>query len=76
MEELEQSLNNLDGLSWIPWIGENFLDESMGQRILFVGESHYLNKPEDIQQYSNKEMTRKILKDMAIGGNSHTKSRN
>ena len=70
-EKLEHSLNNLEGLSWMPWMGENFLAESTTQRILFVGESHYLNKPEDFQQYSNKEMTRKIVKDMAIGGNGY-----
>lgn len=70
-EELEQLLDNLDGLSWIPWIGENFLAESLEQRILFVGESHYLNKPEDLQQYSDKEMTRNIVKGMAIDGNGY-----
>ena len=48
-EKLEHSLNNLEGLSWMPWMGENFLAESTTQRILFVGESHYLNKPEDFQ---------------------------
>lgn len=70
-EELEQSLIKINGLSWMPWMGNDFGNASTKEKILFVGESHYINKQEDEHYYLHKSITRRIVKDMAIDGNSY-----
>jgi len=38
---LEVAFSQISGLKWQPWVGLDFLDRPLDQRLLIIGESHY-----------------------------------
>ena len=41
----DKALSNIDGLNWLPWIGNNYKNNK--RRLLIVGESHYVPDAEE-----------------------------
>ncbi|TDG37920.1 hypothetical protein EZJ43_02180 [Pedobacter changchengzhani] len=70
-EELDKSLKELEELTWMPWVGSEYLNATTENRVLFIGESHYFNDLEDKISYEDKNITRAIVNDMALKGNRH-----
>ena len=68
----DEKFQKLSLLKWFPWVGKNYINIPIDKRILFVGESHYLDeRPETIEKYENPNMTRLIVDDMGLNGNSY-----
>jgi hypothetical protein len=66
----DDQLLSLRNLKWLPWIGTNYAQNLPQNKILLIGESHYLgDNPNSKEDYENYNMTRLIVKDMAIDGN-------
>jgi hypothetical protein len=66
-------LLNLNGLTWLPWIGKNFKNNK--KRLLIVGESHYAlgdNDKEYQKRYKdatdNKTLTRECIYESPVCG--------
>ena len=50
----DKDLSNIDGLTWLPWIGNNYKNNT--RRLLIVGESAYLGKEhykDNDEEYQN-----------------------
>lgn len=64
--ELDNKLLKVEGLIWLPFIGNNYIPNS--QKILIVGESHYY-KPENENSYDKHiepNFTREIVQEMCF----------
>lgn len=69
----DNELLNLNGLTWLPWIGKNFKNNK--KRLLIVGESHYAlgdNDEEYQKRYKdatdNKTLTRECIYESPVCG--------
>jgi hypothetical protein len=61
LKELKKKLN------WLPWVGKNYIGLQPENRILLVGESHYLKtKPCDDVYYVKASATRDIIDQYGI----------
>jgi hypothetical protein len=40
-DEYDAAFKNVPGLTWLPWVGQQFSKRPKTQRLLVVGESHY-----------------------------------
>lgn len=70
-QKLNQQLNEAEGLSWLPWVGVNYLSAPPEKRLLIIGESHYYEGGEAGKAaFSDKHSTRKILQQYAIQADS------
>jgi hypothetical protein len=73
--------NAIAGLTWLPWVGENFSRRSQKQRLLVIGESHYYRgtTPEELETnrksyLADRQTTRDIVSEQLVnheweGGN-------
>lgn len=62
-EQYDTALRNIDGLTWLPWIGSQY--DTEGERVLIIGESHY-NYGEDVEFFNKNTIkdlytTRKVV---------------
>lgn len=65
--DIDNSLSQIKGLKWLPWIGNHFLELENANRFLVIGESHYHdNTKESITKHNSKNFTRRVIKEMAI----------
>ncbi len=65
---LTQNFLTVEGLRWLPWIGNNFLTTPNEQKLLLVGESHYY-KPEEkgsLEKHQDNLYTRIVVEKVAI----------
>jgi len=59
--------DNVNGLSWYPWVGKNYFSLPLPQRILLVGESHYYKtKDQEIIYRNNRYSTIECIEESAI----------
>ncbi|WP_075349669.1 hypothetical protein [Algoriphagus marinus] len=59
--------NKIDGLKWLPWIGDTFSNLPSDQKIMIIGESHYHdNTPQSIEKHNHPEYTRAVIRELAI----------
>ncbi len=66
----DEQLKLLKKSSWLPWVGKHFCDLPFEHRILFIGESHYLNEGTgEKEKYDQINMTRAVVNWMAINEN-------
>ena len=56
---LDEKLLAILSLSWLPFVGKNYLKSD--QKILIVGESHYVPEDDDEEFYARKEWTREYI---------------
>jgi hypothetical protein len=51
-DALDVEFARAEGLTWLPWVGEGYISRQRGQRLLIVGESHYVRpkEGEDLQK--------------------------
>lgn len=63
--EIKQ-FNNINGLTWLPWVGSEYQNLS-NDRILFIGESHYYETAElQNSRSSDKYYTINCIQDAAV----------
>jgi hypothetical protein len=64
---IDQNLSQIEGLKWLPWIGNQFLELYETNRLLIVGESHYHDATEQsIEKHDSPKFTRIVIDEMAI----------
>jgi hypothetical protein len=58
----------VQGLKWLPWVGENFPSIPMENKILLIGESHYYNPDEkgSLEKHNDEGYTRVVIKGLGI----------
>ena len=57
------------GLTWYPWIPDSYWKQSNNQKLLVVGESHYLdseNLEATRKEYSNPTFSQRVIQEQAI----------
>lgn len=63
----DRDLLSIKNLKWPPWIGRDFLNLPLNNRLLIVGESHYHdNTPLTIARHNDITFTRSVIKEFAI----------
>lgn len=76
----DNNFQRIQGLTWLPWVGQNFPERLQDKRLLVVGESHYYKgeTPEKLQanreSYKDPKSTRDIVSEQLVnccweGGN-------
>lgn len=77
----DQVLAATCGLTWVPWVGENYAEHPPGRRILIVGESHYAGGDDAEKAMESvaaieedKEFTRFVVHDSLILSNWSTRT--
>jgi len=69
-KQLDQKFDELEGLTWYPWIGDEYFSANENNRILIVGESHFLDDTkESIEKHNRKDFTRIVVKEIGIERN-------
>lgn len=75
----DQKLAEASGLTWLPWVGENYENLSSNRRVLIVGESHYSSKKteeevkKEIDEYMNDpNSTRDMVEETLINWEWYT----
>ncbi len=70
---LDEAFCQIQGLTWAPWVGKNFLARPANRRLLVVGESHYVKPVEPAQldtlmadHLKYREYTRDIVSECLI----------
>ena len=70
---LDEAFSQIQGLTWAPWVGKNFLARPANRRLLVVGESHYVKPLEPAQldtlmadHLKYREYTRDIVSECLI----------
>lgn len=53
----DNSLENINGLTWLPWIGKEYFNSS--KRLLIIGESHYSDGSTEQAFLANKKLASK-----------------
>lgn len=71
MKDYDNSLSQIDGLKWLPWVGDHFNSAPPACKILVVGESHYQDEDDQksIDKHKSPDYTRKVIRDIAINRN-------
>jgi len=66
----DNQFKEIQGLKWLPWVGENYNSLPQQYKMFVIGESHYYDGTEknliDINQI---DTTREVIEDMAIDRN-------
>lgn len=71
--QYDGAFDQVQGLAWLPWVGQRFSTRSLHQRLLVVGESHYFagNTPEkrqvDRDGYKDRQSTKKMVTESGYG---------
>ncbi len=69
----DRNFLGIEGIKWLPWVGENYPERPIGQRLLVVGESHYFTgaTPEarlmDRAAYDDPRSTRTVVENLGWG---------
>ena len=65
--KFDKQLTKINGLKWLPWVGDRFDLLSAENRLLIVGESHYLkDTPESKKRHDSPTFTREVIEELAI----------
>ena len=69
MTRYDADFDRVQGLTWQPWVGQNFPERSPHQRLLVVGESHYFrgNTPELRQANRESYLDPKSTRNQVLG---------
>lgn len=68
---VDAQLSEIEHLTWLPWIGSDYFNNTIDERILILGESHYDANPATYRQTMNNRLfTRAILSEYGIGDDS------
>jgi hypothetical protein len=68
--ELDSTLTTINGLTWLPWIGDQYWNVDHENRMFIVGESHYhKNTPNDVESVKSPTFTREVIADSGIDRN-------
>lgn len=51
----DDAFRNVQGLTWLPWVGQNFSKRQPHKRLLVVGESHYFKGDTPEMRQANRE---------------------
>jgi hypothetical protein len=49
--QYDAEFRDVNGLTWLPWVGQRFSERPQNQRLLVVGESHYFQKGDTPEQH-------------------------
>jgi hypothetical protein len=60
----DEKLDNIKTLKWLPYIGKDYINLSSGEKLLIIGESHYL--PNDTEDWYNDVKTRIFTREIFI----------
>jgi hypothetical protein len=64
---LDKQFAEVNGLKWLPWIGDKFLNLEQPRRLFVVGESHYHdNTQQSIENHASPIFTREVVEELAI----------
>ena len=71
--QLDKKLKNVIYLKWLPFIGDKYLKISDNNKLLIIGESHYLDPddPKSIERHNSIDFTREVIDELAIRGNHY-----
>ena len=71
----DTAFRSVQGLTWLPWVGQRYFERPTHKRLLVVGESHYFwgKTPEEAKANHSKESrnpqyTREVVSESLIGG--------
>jgi len=65
---MDKALEKINGLKWIPWVGNQYNFIEIDSKMLIVGESHYHdNTKQSIENHNSPNLTREVIEEMAIG---------
>lgn len=81
-EEDDQRFRAIQGLTWLPWVGQRFRARPTNCRLLIAGESHYIGKeckPEDMAKAKRDHMedpryTRDVVQECLIDQYWHNRT--
>lgn len=45
----DEALGKVPGLTWLPWVGANYVKLPAGRKVLVVGESHYASECDEVE---------------------------
>lgn len=63
----ESKFEKINGLKWLPWVGANFETLELKDRLLIIGESHYLSDVEgSAEKHDSETYTRRVIEELAI----------
>src|ERR1700739_1185881 len=51
----DADFQRVEGLVWLPWVGQNFSQRPAHKRLLVVGESHYFDGPTLEERQANRK---------------------
>ena len=71
--QLDIKFKNVKNQKWLPFVGDNYLKISDNNKLLIVGESHYLDPddPKSIERHNSIDFTREVIDELAIRGNHY-----
>jgi hypothetical protein len=65
--DTDKKFEEIQGLKWLPWIGNDYLNLENENRFLVIGESHYHdNTEQSIKKHNSKDFTKRVIREMAI----------
>jgi hypothetical protein len=71
---LDKELKSIDGLKWLPWIGQQYDSLDQNNKILIVGETHYHDEDEPSRlKHEDINFTRLAVDDFGIHRNRYNK---
>jgi len=53
--EYDAAFRNVQGLTWLPWVGQRYSDRPIQKRLFVIGESHYYNGETPEERHANRE---------------------
>jgi hypothetical protein len=67
---LDNQFKQINGLTWLPWVGEKYFNIPPENRMFIIGESHYHDGTEQSKKNCEpSSLTREIIEDLAIDRN-------
>jgi hypothetical protein len=60
-------LRDIPGLTWLPWVGELFLQRPANKRLLVVGESHYYKSQAEREKWQIISSRPRVMKPSRLG---------
>jgi hypothetical protein len=71
----DTGFRSVQGLTWLPWVGQRYFERPPHQRLLVVGESHYFDGKTPEERQANREkwlvypnFTREVVSESLIHG--------
>lgn len=66
--KLDADLKQIESLTWLPFVGDNYLSNDLKNKVLIVGESHYFKPDEEnsLEKHMDPSFTREIVQEMAF----------